>query len=210
MNWYKKAQLNKYAGKGMWTAMGWIAIPAIVALLGISAFDVENKLQNDPEELAQEVQQKQMQETPQVQKPEQPKEQVENLGPQNIDLDKIWQIESTKGTNPNMGRSSSGARGHFQFMEGTWNELVQKMGKNWDWFNDSMNYEKSRQVADYYLNKRIPQMLNYYKIPDNIETRLGAYNWGIGNIKREWEQHGDKWLDYSPTETQEYVNIKYR
>ena len=70
-------------------------------------------------------------------------------------------------------------------------------------------YEKSKQVADFYLNKRIPEMLNSYNIPDNIETRIGAYDWGIEYLKKVWEKYGEQWLVHSPTETQEYIE-KYK
>ena len=72
-----------------------------------------------------------------------------------------------------------------------------------------MDYEKSRQIADYYLNTEIPRLLKSFNIPDNIETRLGAYNWGVGNIKKLWAKYGEDWLKYSPTETQNYI-VKYK
>lgn len=207
MNWYKKAQIDKEA-KGMMTAFGWLTIPAIALLLGLSFFDIEDRIKEDPQELAQQVQQvQQAQQGQQQQKPQ--TQQVENA-PINIDINKIWGIESSKGQDPNMGKSRAGARGHFQFLEKTWNEIVSRMGKNWDWRNGSMNYQKSSQVADYYLNTRIPQMLTYYNIPDTLETRLGAYDWGIGNVKKAWERHGEDWLTHSPTETQDYILQKYK
>ena len=114
-----------------------------------------------------------------------------------------------------MGASSVGSRGHFQFMKKTWDEMVKRMGKNWDWWTGSMDYEKSKQVADYYLNKRIPQMLDYYKIPDSIDNRLMAYNWGIGNVEKLYKMEKnvgdikDLTERYLPQETKDYI-IKYR
>ena len=83
------------------------------------------------------------------------------------------------------------------------------MGKDWDWYNDSMDYEKSKAVADYYLNKRIPQMLDYYDITDNVDNRLGAYNWGIGVLLKKWKEFGEDWKQYAPEETQGYLTKYY-
>ncbi len=217
MNWYKRLQYEKYAGKGLWTAMGLLTIPAIIALIGANAY---TQLKDNPQELVKQVQQAQQVQTSEPNKirqtpepnlpttePNQPV--VEPSQSMNIDIDKIWQIESSRGTDPKMGGSPAGARGHFQFMKDTWDECVRRMGKDWDWENGSMDYEKSSQVADFYLNKRIPQMLNYYKIPDTTETRLGTYDWGISGVKEAWEEHGEDWLEYSPRETQDYIR-KYR
>jgi hypothetical protein len=74
-----------------------------------------------------------------------------------------------------------------------------------DWWNGSMDIEKSRVVADYYYNTRIPQMLNTYGIEDNINTRIAAYNWGIGYLLNAWKQYGQDWLNYAPKETQNYI-----
>ena len=94
-------------------------------------------------------------------------------------------------------------------MKKTWNEMVGLMGVNWDWWNGSMDYNKSSQVANYYLNTEIPRLLKSYKMPDTVENRLGAYNYGIGNINDLWKKYGEGWLRYAPTETQEYI-VKYK
>ncbi|GAG83952.1 unnamed protein product, partial [marine sediment metagenome] len=127
-NWYKKAQLDKESGMGK-SFMG-LAIPFIALLLGASIFDIEKKIQENPQELTQQIQQIQQQESrPQIEPQiEQPSKQI---GLTTIDLDKIWEIESSRGTDPNMGNSSAGARGHYQFMEklGTiWSAEWEKLG----------------------------------------------------------------------------------
>lgn len=38
------------------------------------------------------------------------------------------------------------------------------------------------RVADWYLNKRIPQMLKYYGKPDTVRNRIIAFNAGISYI----------------------------
>ena len=37
-------------------------------------------------------------------------------------------------------------------------------------------------VGEWYINKRIPQLLRHYDIKDSINNRLIAYNWGIRNL----------------------------
>jgi len=172
--------------------------------------DVQKEFEYNPQRVVQEIQQ--VQKNPQPRMIQKPEVQEKPINPEHrsahINLDKIWQIESSKGTDPNMGRSTAGARGHFQFLENTWNECVKRMGKNWDWYNGSMNYEISKQVADYYFNTRIPQMINYYNIPDTVKTRIASYSWGIGNLKNAWETHGKNWEEVVPGETRDYF-IKY-
>ena len=124
-----------------------------------------------------------------------------------IDLDAIWFIESTNGTD--LWNEDTRARGHYQFLETTWDAIVKRMGKKWDWWNDSMDKHKSEQVADYYYNKRIPQMLKYYGITDTIEARIGAYDWGIGNVNKLWKRHKDKWVNFIPKETRDYIDKYY-
>lgn len=217
MNWYRN-QLNKEA-KGMWTAFGWLTIPAIAVLLGGSVIDIAKKIKENPQQLAQEIKTVQQNTDPNTIQnlnipqdsnvipepmfPAEPNVVPEPQGAVNIDLNKIHQIESEGGKL--LWNKETGARGHFQFVRKTWDEMMGRMGKNWDWWNDSMDYEKSKQVADFYYNKRIPAMLNYYKIPDTIKTRIGAYNWGIGELKKKWTEYGQNWLLYAPKETQEYV-----
>lgn len=37
-------------------------------------------------------------------------------------------------------------------------------------------------IADWYLNKEIPRLIKHYKLVDSLESRLTAYNFGIGNL----------------------------
>jgi len=60
MNWYKKAQLEKEAGVGKFLGL---TLGTIAFILGISQIMVEKKIQEDPQGLAQEIQQKQVEET---------------------------------------------------------------------------------------------------------------------------------------------------
>ena len=62
-------------------------------------------------------------------------------------------------------------------------------------------------VADWYVNQAIPQMIRVSKVSDTLEHRLIAYNWGIGNL-RKWVREGEHY-EKLPKETREYVR-KYR
>jgi hypothetical protein len=200
MNWYKKSQLNKEADGLLQALIGGIGITAIATMLGWTAPNVEKAIQENPKELLQQIQQVQ----------EQEKIPIEKIEPtQNITIDKIWEIESSRGKDPNMDKNPSGARGHFQFLEATWDECVRRMGKDWDWWNGSMDYKKSSQVADFYLNTRIPELLNSRGIDDNINTRLAAYNWGIGNLSKAIDKYKNSWIQFAPSETSNYI-IKYK
>lgn len=127
-----------------------------------------------------------------------------------VDLDKIWALESSRGKNKNMTKpNSSGALGHFQFLKNTWEDLVSKMGVEWDWASGAVDYEKSKKVADYYLNNNIPKMLRGLKVPDSVEARLASYNWGVGNVRKMYKKYGNDWVNHLPDETENYI-IKYK
>lgn len=209
MNWYKTAQQEQWSWPKFLAYFGVTVIGGLAAMKGVEALDIQKELVANPQKVVQEAEVVKEQQEQQIQQPQQ-EEITFPAQTGDIDLDKIWAIESSKGTDPKMGRSSAGARGHYQFMEDTWNEMVQKMGVDWDWANGSMDYKKSTQVADYYFNTEIPRLLNAFKIPDNIETRIGAYNWGVGHLNREgWGRYGENWLKHSPKDTIDYVT-KYR
>ena len=124
-----------------------------------------------------------------------------------IDLDAIWFIESSNGKN--LWNKKSRARGHYQFLETTWNECIGKIEVDWDWWTCSMDRYKSRLVADYYYNIEIPRLLKHYNIDDNINTRIACYSWGIGHLNKNWKLYNNKWLEFAPDETKKYIE-KYR
>jgi len=126
----------------------------------------------------------------------QPKELV-------IDINKIIKIESSG--NPKALNKRSGARGLCQIMRLTWFECCSRL--NYDWsFDEAYDPVKNVIIGEYYINKRIPQMLKYYNIPDNIDNRLISYNWGIGNLDKARRSYGKINL---PKETQNYIK-KYK
>jgi hypothetical protein len=122
-----------------------------------------------------------------------------------MNMEAIIQIESSD--NP-YAVSPQGCRGLCQISRATWEECTRLMGVNWTWDEDSWQPGENRAVGHFYMNRRIPKMLAVYGIDDNHATRIGAYNWGISNLRRAWNQYGHDWLSYAPQETQDYV-IKY-
>ena len=111
-----------------------------------------------------------------------------------VDINRIIKIESN---NNSKAVSRVGARGLMQIMPKTWEEITRKMGVDWSW-EEAFDPEKNKAVGTYYLNKEIPRLLIYYKIPDTVENRLACYNWGIGNLKK----YG---IDNCPEETRNYI-----
>lgn len=62
-------------------------------------------------------------------------------------------------------------------------------------FDSNVNYI----IANWYMNKRIPQLLKYYGVKDNIKSRLWAYNAGIGKVVK----------NVMPKETIDYISKYY-
>lgn len=125
--------------------------------------------------------------------------------PVRIDINKIIQIESGGDAE---AESGAGAGGIMQIMPDTWDDLVSKMGKPYT-EEDRFDRAKNIEVGTYYLNVEIPRLLKSLKVPDTLETRLAAYNWGAGNVGKAFKAYGQDWLKHAPAETQDYVT-KYR
>jgi soluble lytic murein transglycosylase-like protein len=125
-----------------------------------------------------------------------------------IDMDVIFTIESSN--DPKAVNKTTKARGLGQLMKPTWIEVTARLNKKWSW-DDAFDPEKNRTVATYYMNKRIPAMLKHYNIPDTVVTRLAAYNWGVGNVKKAYDAGNyEKWIDKAPKETQDYIRKYYK
>lgn len=120
-----------------------------------------------------------------------------------IDMNRIVQIESSG--NP-LAVSPVGCRGLCQIAHVTWLECTAMMGVEWTWEEDAWDPGCNRAVGHYYMNTRIPEMLRAYGIDDNVATRIGAYNAGIGRVRHLWREHGTDWLSHAPRETRNYVD----
>jgi len=141
-----------------------------------------------------------------VAKAEQEKPQAKpskaKMSPADLDMDKIIQIESSG--DPNAENKRTGARGLCQITRPTWEECVKLMGVNWSW-DEAFDPEKNRAVGEFYANVRIPEMLRAHRIPDTIESRIVAYNWGIGHLNRTFKKYVKDYLEHIPKETRDYI-----
>jgi len=109
-----------------------------------------------------------------------------------IDLERIAQIES--GANPGAYNRSSGAVGMYQITDSALADFNQLTGIHYG-PSDMYDPQKSARVANWYLNERIPALLRRYRLKDGVDTRLWAYNAGIGQILR----------GFMPLETRGYI-----
>lgn len=89
--------------------------------------------------------------------------------------------------------SKVGAKGLMQFMPATWNEWAAGQ----DIFEPRANIRAGAKYMRWLLERGV--------ISGNIEKAWAAYNWGIGNMTRCLEKHGDSWLTYAPKETFDYI-----
>ena len=108
----------------------------------------------------------------------------------------ISQIESSN--NPQAYNSATSAYGLYQITKPC---LMDYLACHNDRFTlkDMFDPIKSRKVADFYLNRKIPKYLSHYVIEDTTDNRLWAYNAGIGNVVR----------GILPDETKNYIK-KYK
>ena len=126
---------------------------------------------------------------------------------QEINLDIISIIESSGN---NMAYNfKSGATGQYQITKSCLNDYNKHAAENGLTLLNLMDMYEPKyayMVSNWYLNEHIPDLLWDYGIPDTITSRLIAYNWGIGNL-RKWFKRGCHW-NKLPLETRNYV-IKY-
>jgi soluble lytic murein transglycosylase-like protein len=101
--------------------------------------------------------------------------------PQDVDMDRIYQIESSG--DPNAVNNVTGARGLGQIMPGALKEYNHYNKANIQpdqLFVPQINH----QISVWYMNRRIPQMLNHYGVPDTEVNRVAAYHAGAHNVAR--------------------------
>jgi soluble lytic murein transglycosylase-like protein len=113
-----------------------------------------------------------------------------------VNLKIISYIESHN--NPMAYNRHSQARGQYQIMP-----ILLKEYNNFNKTNytlqDLFNAKVNEQIAYWYLEKRIPQLLRHYKKEITIDNLLWAYNAGIGNLLK----------GNIPIETKNYIK-KYK
>ena len=96
-------------------------------------------------------------------------------------LDSIWMQESSRGRN--MGKSSAGAEGHFQFIPST----AKAYG-----LTNPYDFDQSADAAA----RMMRDLLKQYG--GNLNMALAAYNWGSGNLQKNG-------LMRAPAETKKYM-----
>lgn len=116
-----------------------------------------------------------------------------------ISLPIIKEIESSGRADAISYRGAHHGVGSYQISDILRREYNNFQGTNYtttDLFNEVIN----EKIADWYLHKRIPQLLRHYNLPETTSNILIAYNFGIGNLKN------GKPL---PNETKNYIK-KYK
>ncbi len=93
----------------------------------------------------------------------------------------IIQIESSG--NP-YAVSKDGCIGLMQISRAVFEEWLNCGNRNFAENFDAVlfNPDYNKKIGTWYINERIPQLLEHYGIPDTIENRLIAYHDGIGNL----------------------------
>ena len=111
-----------------------------------------------------------------------------------IDMGKIAMIESSN--NPLAYNRHSKARGLYQITPiclADYNQYHNIKYSIDDLYNKDINYD----IANWYMNVRIPQLLKHYKQADTVENRLISYNAGINYVIKRL---------ILPSETIEYIH----
>jgi hypothetical protein len=104
----------------------------------------------------------------------------------------LRQIQAESGFNPN-AQSPAGAQGIAQFRPAT----AKGMGVNP--FDPIAALKAAANLMGAYIQK-------YGGGIQGEEKALAAYNWGSGNLQSDIAAHGSSWLQYAPSETQNYIN----
>lgn len=149
------------------------------------AAEISPNIPGDPAQLAQSV--KRPQATAQG------KVLLDWMGPMFNKLESLYQLPAgllksvaiTESGGNQFAVSGAGAKGLFQFMDGT----ARDMGLRG---NDVFDPEKSAQAAAKYLSQLLRQN------GGDLSKALASYNWGIGNVKR----YG---MGLMPQETRNYI-----
>jgi hypothetical protein len=102
----------------------------------------------------------------------------------------LAQAQQESGLNPAAYNASSGATGLFQLEPATAADL------------GVTNLTDPTQSA----NGGTAYLAQLYQQFGSWPAALAAYDWGMGNVSKAQATYGDDWLDYAPSETQNYVS----
>ncbi|GEM_PF-636050 len=103
----------------------------------------------------------------------------------NLPMGLLRSVATTESGGNQYAQSGAGAKGLFQFMDGTASDMGLKGNDVWDPM-------KSAEAAAKYLSQLLRQT------GGDLNKALASYNWGPGNVQR-------KGLENAPAETQAYV-----
>ncbi len=111
--------------------------------------------------------------------------------PEGVDIERLaGAVAMTESSgNPNAVNARTGAKGMFQFMDGTARE---------NGVTNPFDPEQAWAGGVKYL-KRLEERFH------DSRKALAAYNWGPGNLDRDLKAHGDQWQSYLPSETSQYL-----
>lgn len=129
---------------------------------------------------------------------------IGNADAAQVNMDAIKHIESSG--NPAAWNKRDDSRGLYQLREVVVKEWNNYHPHEQHTFEDVWNPQINEKIATWYMTKRIPQMLRYYKIDDTKEHCIIAYNWGIGNLTK-WVRSGSE-SNRLPHVTKKYL-MKY-
>lgn len=113
-------------------------------------------------------------------------------------------IETESSGNPRAHNRRTDARGLMQITPVVLREWNTHNPNNPYTTEDLFNGEINRQIGEWYLGTRIPEMLRANNLQDTTPNRLAAYNWGIGNLTRIGEVD-DQTRSQLPAETRRYI-----
>ncbi len=102
----------------------------------------------------------------------------------------LAQAQQESSLNPAAYNPKSGATGLFQLEPATATMLG---------VTDSLDPAQNSQGGTTYLAQLYSQFGSW-------DAALAAFDWGPGNVSKAQAAYGDDWLDYAPSETQNYVS----
>jgi hypothetical protein len=105
-------------------------------------------------------------------------------------LAKIQGVEFSRKKDLDLAVSPRGAKGPFQFMEGT----AKQYG-----LQDPFNLHDSAEAAA----KKMRDLMKMFN--GDIDKAYAAYNWGEGNLKKDVDKYGADWKAHLPKETSDYI-----
>jgi hypothetical protein len=112
-------------------------------------------------------------------------------------LDRIWRQESSRGAN--LGPSSAGALGHFQFMPATGAQYGLQREDRPGGRNDFNDLARSSEAAGRYMSDLVTMFQG------DLRAAVAAYNWGPRRVSEAQASRGERWEELLPSETSRYL-----